>query len=113
MRSTALHAALALLIAAHYGEAATAPMFPRAQAGDGFLSIPVGTIKRPHKVGKRSAIDATLENMDFFYAIQGEFCRRHPVARPVGFWKPCRETRRGRSRASSALVSDTAASVSW
>ncbi|KAH6607266.1 hypothetical protein Trco_003579, partial [Trichoderma cornu-damae] len=50
--------------------AVTSPVFPRAEAGDGFLSIPVGTIKRPHKVGRRSAIDATLENMDFFYAIQ-------------------------------------------
>ncbi|UKZ74200.1 hypothetical protein TrVFT333_001859 [Trichoderma virens FT-333] len=62
--------ALGLLAAAQYAEAGVAPMFPRAEAGDGYLAIPVGTIKRPHKVGKRSAIDAVLENMDFFYAIQ-------------------------------------------
>ncbi|RFU81125.1 secreted aspartic ase [Trichoderma arundinaceum] len=73
MRSTTMRSALALLVAAQYAEAAAAaaPMFPRAESGDGFLSIPVGTIKRPHKVGKRNAIDATLENMDFFYAIEG------------------------------------------
>ncbi|KAL7947822.1 aspartic peptidase domain-containing protein [Trichoderma barbatum] len=65
-----LTTALGLLVAAQYAEAAANPMFPRAKSGDGYLAIPVGTIKRPHKVGKRSAIDATLENMDFFYAIQ-------------------------------------------
>ncbi|KAL7790799.1 aspartic peptidase domain-containing protein [Trichoderma ceciliae] len=70
MRSTTMRSALALLVAAQYADAVATPMFPRAESGDGFLSIPVGTIKRPHKVGKRSAIDATLENMDFFYAIE-------------------------------------------
>ncbi|KAK1252504.1 hypothetical protein MKX08_003691 [Trichoderma sp. CBMAI-0020] len=69
MRSTTMRSALALLVAAQYAEAADA-MFPRAESGDGYLSIPVGTIQRPHKVGKRSAIDAVLENMDFFYAIE-------------------------------------------
>lgn len=69
MRSTTTRSALALLVAAQYAEAADA-MFPRAESGDGYLSIPVGTIQRPHKVGKRSAIDAVLENMDFFYAIE-------------------------------------------
>jgi hypothetical protein len=70
-----MRSALVLLVAAQYAEAAAASMFPRAESGDGFLSIPVGTIKRPHKVGKRSAIDATLENMDYFYAVEGEFYR--------------------------------------
>ncbi|KAL7804595.1 aspartic peptidase domain-containing protein [Trichoderma afarasin] len=66
-----LTTALGLLIAAQHAEAVVTPMFPRAESGDGYLSIPVGTIKRPHnKVGKRSAIDAVLENMDFFYAIE-------------------------------------------
>lgn len=73
MRPTTLHSALVLLVAAQYAEAVATPMFPRAESGKGYLSIPVGTIKRPHKIGKRSAIDAILENMDFFYAIQGEF----------------------------------------
>lgn len=68
-----MRSALALLVAAQYAEAADA-MFPRAESGDGYLSIPVGTIQRPHKIGKRSAIDAVLENMDFFYAIESEFC---------------------------------------
>lgn len=68
-----MRSALALLVVAQYAEAADA-MFPRAESGDGYLSIPVGTIQRPHKVGKRSAIDAVLENMDFFYAIESEFC---------------------------------------
>ncbi|KAL6871336.1 aspartic peptidase domain-containing protein [Trichoderma novae-zelandiae] len=67
---TSFSAAFALLLAADYAEALATPIFPRAESGDGYLAIPVGTIPRPHKVGKRSAIDATLENMDFFYAIQ-------------------------------------------
>ncbi|KAL7967292.1 aspartic peptidase domain-containing protein [Trichoderma sp. SZMC 28014] len=69
MRSTTMRSALALLVAAQYAEAADA-MFPRAESGDGYLSIPVGTVQRPHKIGKRSAIDAVLENMDYFYAIE-------------------------------------------
>lgn len=72
---TSFSAALALLLATDYAEAIATPVFPRAESGDGYLAIPVGTIPRPHKVGKRSAIDATLENMDFFYAIQGSPCR--------------------------------------
>lgn len=72
-----LTTALGLLVAAQHAEAVVTPMFPRAESGDGYLSIPVGTIKRPHnKVGKRSAIDAVLENMDFFYAIESEFFSR-------------------------------------
>ncbi|KAL7938353.1 aspartic peptidase domain-containing protein [Trichoderma chlorosporum] len=62
--------ALGLLVAVQYAEAVVTPVFPRAEAGDGYLAIPVGTIKRPHNIGKRSAIDAVLENMDFFYAIE-------------------------------------------
>jgi hypothetical protein len=69
-----MRSALALLVAAQYADAADT-MFPRAESGDGYLSIPVATIQRPHKIGKRSAIDAVLENMDFFYAIESEFCR--------------------------------------
>ncbi|KAL7917962.1 aspartic peptidase domain-containing protein [Trichoderma austrokoningii] len=69
MRSTAMRSALALLAVAQYTGAADA-VFPRAESGDGYLSIPVGTIQRPHKVGKRSAIEAVLENMDFFYAVE-------------------------------------------
>lgn len=50
-------------------------LFPRAKAGKGYLSVPVGTVDRPRKTTKRQdgSIVTTLENMDFFYATDSEW----------------------------------------
>ncbi|KAK5998859.1 Candidapepsin-1 [Cladobotryum mycophilum] len=80
MRSTTVSSTLALLVAGTCAEAAATapeapPLFPRAVAGDGFLSVPVGTVKAPYNIGAKrkraaNAIDVELENKDFFYAVE-------------------------------------------
>ncbi|KAH8654306.1 aspartic peptidase domain-containing protein, partial [Ilyonectria robusta] len=51
-------------------------LFPRAVAGKGFLSVPVGTVNKPKK-DKAKRQDGTilqqLENKEFFYAAEIEF----------------------------------------
>jgi hypothetical protein len=56
---------------------AGAANFPRASTGNGFVSLPVGTVDRPRPNSKRQngrqhAFETVLENMDFFYATVGE-----------------------------------------
>lgn len=75
MRPLTLGAVLALLLPSH--GVVSAGRFPKAKRGNGFLSVPVGTVNRPAKnVGKRDggeSILTVLDNMDFFYATESEF----------------------------------------
>ena len=51
---------------------AAAAEFPRAVAGDGFLSIPVGYLDRPHAdkaVSRRDFIEADLFNKETYYTV--------------------------------------------
>jgi len=68
-----LGAGLALLLSSH---GVSAGRFPKAKRGNGFLSVPVGTVDRPAgAVAKRDgeSILTVLDNMDFFYATEIEF----------------------------------------
>jgi hypothetical protein len=72
MRSVPLGAGLALLLSSH---GMSAGRFPKAKRGNGFLSVPVGTVDRPAgAVAKRDgeSILTVLDNMDFFYATESE-----------------------------------------
>jgi hypothetical protein len=63
-------AALSLLAAEH----AAAVSFPNARSGQGFISVPVGTVDRPKKQpasnSKRDAFLTQLQNQDFFYTTE-------------------------------------------
>ncbi|KAH6973730.1 aspartic peptidase domain-containing protein [Ilyonectria sp. MPI-CAGE-AT-0026] len=72
MRWTTWGPALAVLSSS----CAEAALFPRAVAGKGFLSVPVGTVDKPKKdKAKRQegTILQQLENREFFYAAEIEF----------------------------------------
>ncbi|KAH7305010.1 aspartic peptidase domain-containing protein [Stachybotrys elegans] len=58
-------------------------MFPRAVHGNGFLSVPVGTVDRPHNAKRQEGhpVTTTLENMDFFYATEIGIGTPHQVVR--------------------------------
>ncbi|KEY68143.1 hypothetical protein S7711_08332 [Stachybotrys chartarum IBT 7711] len=82
MRSFVFAALLAALVDETVG---SSNLFPRARRGNGFLAVPVGTVDkgRSRRVRRQEgeSIVTTLENMDFFYATEGE----RAVSTMVGF----------------------------
>ncbi|VUC33243.1 unnamed protein product [Clonostachys rosea] len=47
--------------------------FPKAKRGEGFLSVPIGTVDRPHSAKRDTkAIVSELDNRDFFYTTDVE-----------------------------------------
>ncbi|KAF7561176.1 hypothetical protein G7046_g2993 [Stylonectria norvegica] len=71
MRWTTSGAALALSLLGTGNNGANAAAFPRAVAGKGYLSVPVGTVNRPNKITKRAnSIVTVLNNTEFFYATE-------------------------------------------
>lgn len=75
MRSSTLGAVLALLLTNDGVQAER--RFPLAKRGNGFLSVPVGTVDKPSHIVKRqdgegNPIATVLENMDFFYATESK-----------------------------------------
>jgi hypothetical protein len=68
----------ALSLGAHPAAAYDAEAFPRAVAGEGYLAIPVDTVERSMDgLSRRDAVEVTLENKDFFYAMKSN-C--HPLS---------------------------------
>lgn len=74
--------AIALLLAGQQVDAAAAthpeaPLFPRAISGNGYLSVPVGTVQRQNsgksKRADGKAFETILQNKDFFYATESEW----------------------------------------
>ena len=70
----------ALLLGASCGVSATT-QFPRASSGDGYISVPVGSVtrqnKQPHKLARRrgKGFETSLINEDSFYAAEGKLHR--------------------------------------
>lgn len=60
--------AAVVLIGDSYVEAS---LFPRAKSGDGYISVPVGTVDRPRSEAEKrqtGSIVTELENRIYFYA---------------------------------------------
>ena len=70
MRSTALVLAVAAVSA---GDGVRAAYFPRAVAGDGFVTVPVGRRQRTDKMKRDDgSVLMPLANEDAFYAAESE-----------------------------------------
>jgi hypothetical protein len=58
-------------------------LFPRAEAGKGYLSVPVDTYERTEDhvshANRRNALEAQLDNMNYFYAMTCKSPTSHPI----------------------------------